>query len=215
MEDINFLLTNRIPRRLSTRFFGWFSQIEHPLVRDLSIGIWRLFTDLDLCDAREQRFRSLHDCFIRRLKDGARPIDPDPDVLVSPCDAIVGASGAVEDGEVLQIKGFPYQLRDLLGDDAHAEVYRNGRYVTLRLTSAMYHRFHAPHDCTCGIGALFFRRHLERQSDRAEAGRTVVLQERASGDQSQTFPQRSCHHAGACRGDPGGEHPAELSRRRA
>jgi phosphatidylserine decarboxylase len=26
-------------------------------------------------------------------------------------------------------------------------VYRNGRYVTLRLTSGMYHRFHAPHDC--------------------------------------------------------------------
>ena len=25
--------------------------------------------------------------------------------------------------------------------------HRNGRYVTLRLTSSMYHRFHAPHDC--------------------------------------------------------------------
>ena len=147
-EDVNFLLTNRIPRRLATRFFGWFSKIEQPLVRDLSMGVWRLFADLDLSEAREQRFRSLHDCFIRRLKDGVRPIDPDPDLLVSPCDAIVGASGAVEDGQVLQIKGFPYQLRDLLGDAVHAETYRNGCYVTLRLTSSMYHRFHAPHDCT-------------------------------------------------------------------
>jgi phosphatidylserine decarboxylase len=146
-EDINFLLTNRIPRRLATRFFGWFSQIEHPLVRDLSIGVWRLFTELDLSEAREQRFRSLHDCFIRRLRDGARPIDLSADLLVSPCDAIVGASGSVKDGQVLQIKGFPYQLRDLLGDDEHAESFRNGCYVTLRLTSAMYHRFHAPHDC--------------------------------------------------------------------
>jgi phosphatidylserine decarboxylase len=146
-DDINFLLTNRIPRRLATRFFGWFSQLEHPLVRDVSIGIWRLFADLDLSEAREERFRSLHDCFIRRLRDGARPIDPDPDVLVSPCDAIVGASGAVEDGQVLQIKGFPYRLADLLGDAEHADVYRNGCYATLRLTSAMYHRFHVPHDC--------------------------------------------------------------------
>jgi phosphatidylserine decarboxylase len=146
-EDINFLLTNRIPRRVATRFFGWFSQIEHPLVRALSIGVWRLFADLDLSDAREQRFRSLHDCFVRRLKDGARPVDGDPDLLVSPCDAIVGASGSVQDGQVLQIKGFPYRLRDLLGNAEHAAIYRHGCYVTLRLTSAMYHRFHAPHDC--------------------------------------------------------------------
>ena len=33
-EDVNFLLTNRIPRRLLTRFMGWFSKIEQPLVRD-------------------------------------------------------------------------------------------------------------------------------------------------------------------------------------
>ena len=77
-EDLNFLLTNRIPRRLVTRFMGWFSQIEQPLVRDLSIGIWRFFSDLDLSEAKKTQFRSLHDCFIRELKDGARPVDPDP-----------------------------------------------------------------------------------------------------------------------------------------
>lgn len=147
-EDVNFLLTNRIPRRLATRFLGWFSRIEQPLVRDLSIAVWRLFSDLDLSDARETDFRSLHDCFVRRLKDGARPVDHDPRVLVSPCDAIVGASGRVEDGRVFQIKGFPYRLRDLFGGDEHgAALHADGRYVTLRLTSSMYHRFHAPHDC--------------------------------------------------------------------
>jgi phosphatidylserine decarboxylase len=146
-EDINFLLSNRIPRRLATRFFGWFSQIEHPLIRTMSLAVWRYCSDLDLSDAKETRFRSLHDCFIRRLQDGARPINTDPGLLVSPCDAIVGASGLVEDGRLLQIKGFPYQLRDLLGDDEHADIYRGGCYVTLRLTATMYHHFHAPHDC--------------------------------------------------------------------
>jgi phosphatidylserine decarboxylase len=146
-EDVNFLLTNRIPRRLATNFIGWFSQIENPLVRDLSIGVWRLFADLDLSDARETHFRSLHDCFVRNLRDGVRPIDPDPDVLISPCDAIVGASGQVQDGQVLQVKGFPYPLKDLLGENAHAAAYSDGIYVTLRLTSSMYHRFHAPYDC--------------------------------------------------------------------
>jgi phosphatidylserine decarboxylase len=88
----------------------------------------------------------MHACFTRQLKDGARPIDADPRVLVSPCDAIVGASGVVEDGRVFQIKGFPYALSDLLVDAADAEPFRNGCYVTLRLTSSMYHRFHAPYD---------------------------------------------------------------------
>jgi len=66
-EDINFLLTNRIPRRLVTQFIGWLSRIEQPLVRDLSIGAWRLFSDLDLREAKTTKFRSLHDCFTRAL----------------------------------------------------------------------------------------------------------------------------------------------------
>jgi len=149
-EDLNFLVTNRIPRRLATRFMGWFSRIEHPLVRDISIGVWRFFADLDLSDAKETRFRSMHDCFTRQLKDGARPIEMDPAVLVSPCDAIVGAAGAVEDGQVLQVKGFRYALDDLLGDGDQAAGFKYGCYATLRLTSSMYHRFHAPHDCRVG-----------------------------------------------------------------
>jgi phosphatidylserine decarboxylase len=146
-EELNFLLTNRIPRRLLTQFIGWFSQIEQPLVRDLSIGVWRFFSGLDLSEARAAQFRSMHDCFIRELKPGARPIDQDPAVMVSPCDAIVGASGTVVGTELFQIKGFPYGLEDLLGDPNLVDAHRNGRYVTLRLTSSMYHRFHAPHDC--------------------------------------------------------------------
>jgi len=145
-EDINFLLTNRIPRRLLTQFIGWFSRIEQPLVRDLSIGVWRLFSDLDLREAKDAQFRSMHDCFTRELKQGARPIDPRPDVLVSPCDAIVGACGTIAGTELYQAKGFPYRLEDLLCDPDLVEAHRNGRYVTLRLTSSMYHRFHAPHD---------------------------------------------------------------------
>jgi phosphatidylserine decarboxylase len=146
-EDINFLLTNRIPRRLLTQWMGRFSKIEQPWVRDASIAIWRMFSDLDLSEAKRAEFRSLHDCFVRELKDGARPIDPDPTVLASPCDAIVGACGRVAGTKLLQIKGFPYALEDLLGGPELVERHRDGHYVTLRLTSSMYHRFHAPHDC--------------------------------------------------------------------
>jgi len=147
-EDINFLLTNRIPRRLATRWMGWFSRIENPVVARASIAVWRLFADLDLSDAEQQSFKSLHACFTRALKPGARPVDDDPRVLTSPCDAIVGACGAIDGIELLQAKGFPYTLHDLLADPALVETYRGGTYATLRLTSSMYHRFHAPYDGT-------------------------------------------------------------------
>ena len=145
-ENLNFLLTNRIPRRWLTLFVGRLSRVRNPLVRDTCIAIWKLFSDLDLSEARKTQFDSLHDCFTRELKEGARPVDADPAVLTSPCDGIIGACGQVSDGMVLQAKGFPYSVADLVGDPELAERYRNGSYVTLRLTSSMYHRFHAPHD---------------------------------------------------------------------
>jgi len=146
-DGLNFLLTNRIPRRSLTRFVGWLSKIEQPLVRDLSIALWRQFSDLDLSEARKARFRSLHDCFVRELKEGVRPIDMRSDVLTSPCDAIVGASGSIMDGAMLQVKGSTYALEELVRDPALVADFRHGTYVTLRLTASMYHRFHAPHDC--------------------------------------------------------------------
>ena len=117
-EDLNFLLTNRIPRAALTRFMGWFSKIENPLVRDLSIACWRLFSDLDLSEAKKTEFKSLHDCFTRELRPGLRPVDPDPSVVVSPSDGIIGAFGRIADTELFQIKGAPYSLLDLLGDPA-------------------------------------------------------------------------------------------------
>jgi phosphatidylserine decarboxylase len=146
-EDLNFLLTNRIPRAALTRFMGWFSKIENPLVRDASIACWRLFSDLDLSEARKTEFKSLHDCFTRELRPGLRPVDQDSAVVTSPSDAIIGAHGRIEDTQLFQIKGAPYSLLDLVGDPALVERHRNGRFVTLRLTSSMYHRFHAPYDC--------------------------------------------------------------------
>lgn len=147
-EDLNFLLTNRVPRLALTRFIGWFSQIRHPWVRDASIAVWRLFTDLDLKEAKATRFASLHEVFIRELREGARPLAPDPAVLVSPCDGIVGACGRVDGTRVFQAKGFPYTMEELFGPTQDVSPWRDGHYVTLRLTSTMYHRFHAPADAT-------------------------------------------------------------------
>jgi len=147
-EDLNFALTNRIPRRLLTRLVGGICRIEQPLVRDASIALFRFFAgDLALHEAKLSSFRSLHDCFVRELKEGARPVDPDPSVVTSPCDAVVGACGRMEGMTVIQAKGRTYSVEELVGESAAARSLSGGVFVTLRLRANMYHRFHAPCDC--------------------------------------------------------------------
>ena len=144
-EDINFLLTNRIPRRLATQFIGWFSRIEQPLVRDMSIGLWRLFSDLDLREAKKTHFRSMHDCFTRELKRGPSGRQPDRysgQPLRRHCGRLRRHCGH----RTLSGQGLSLHAGGTVGDRTLVEAHRNGRYVTLRLTSSMYHRFHAPHD---------------------------------------------------------------------
>lgn len=149
-EDLNFLFTNRIPRISLTLFIGWWSQLRNPWVARGSIAVWRWFSDLDLSEAKQQNFASLHECFIRELKPGLRPLNPSPNIVTSPCDAIVGACGEIKQGAVIQAKGFPYTLESLLGASSQSREWiqklEGGIFVTLRLTSSMYHRFHAPHD---------------------------------------------------------------------
>jgi len=147
-EQLNFLLTNRIPRRFLTRLMGWYSNIESVFLTRISLFVWKIFAnDLDLRESKVDNYNSLRDCFIRELKEGSREIDFRSDVVISPCDAIVGACGKIQNTTVFQAKGFPYELSDLIPDIKLQEKYRNGFFVTLRLKSSMYHRFHAPVNC--------------------------------------------------------------------
>lgn len=145
-EAVNFALTNRLPRRFATTVVGRISKSQNPLVKGTAMRLWQLFTDLDLREAKKERFDSLHDCFTRELKDGARPVDRRAGILTSPCDGIVVSAGPVLQGELLQVKGSRYTLEALMQDERLPARFANGTYATLRLTSAMYHRFHAPLD---------------------------------------------------------------------
>jgi len=195
-EELNFLLTNRIPRYAATRFMGWFSKIRTPWVARASIAVWRLFADLDLSDAKERKFASLHACFTRELKPGARAVDMTPGILSSPCDAIIGACGTVVSGNVFQAKGFPYRIADLFGSAQLAVPFEGGTYATLRLTSSMYHRFHAPDDAriehvtyfsgdTWNVNPIALAR-IERLFCRNE--RALILMRLSSGAQLALVP---------------------------
>jgi hypothetical protein len=57
---------------------------ENAIVRTILIALWKIFSDLDLSEAKKRKFKSVHDCFTRERKDGARPVDMNEGLLVSP-----------------------------------------------------------------------------------------------------------------------------------
>lgn len=147
-EELQFLVTNRVPRNLLSVAMGKVSKVRSPLLTRLALGIWQQFDgDFRLHEAERQSFQSIHEFFTRRLRPGARKVDERAGVLASPCDGIIGAYGAINAGQVFQAKGYPYALSELLKDETLAKRYHHGSFVTLRLKSSMYHRFHAPRDC--------------------------------------------------------------------
>lgn len=98
-------------------------------------------TELDL-----GAYPSLGDFFARRLRHGARPLDPRADSVIAPCDGAVAAIGTAVDGTLFQAKGHTYRLEELLADDELAARLTGGDYATIYLSPRDYHRVHAPLD---------------------------------------------------------------------
>ena len=89
---------------------------------------------------------SLSAFFVRRLVDGARPFPGDPTVLPSPCDGRLQASDPIEAGTILQAKGRPYSIAELLGPIAERVDLEGGHAWTIYLSPRDYHRVHSPED---------------------------------------------------------------------
>jgi phosphatidylserine decarboxylase len=91
-------------------------------------------------------YASLGEFFTRRLRPGARPVDPDPAILVSPADARLLVVAPLEHRTTLPVKGQSLHLDQLLGGAGRAEQHLGGTALLLRLCPADYHRFHLPAD---------------------------------------------------------------------
>ena len=90
------------------------------------------------------KYKTFNDFFIRELKEGARPINEDPRVLISPADGKVFAYENIDIHRVVQIKGMEYSLEVLFQDKDLASKYDGGTCIVVRLAPNDYHRFHFP-----------------------------------------------------------------------
>jgi phosphatidylserine decarboxylase len=143
-DRMNFVLTNMPPRRTLSRWMGHLSRIENRSWTRIALWVWDRFDPLELDDSPPKQYKSIHECFIRPLKPGARLIDTDSSTWTSPCDGIVGAFGRIRDGQLYQIKGQNYRIDELIGSEHDDSPWKHGHFVTIRIKSCMYHRFHAP-----------------------------------------------------------------------
>jgi phosphatidylserine decarboxylase len=141
------LLVRLLPRRLVSRTAGFLGRRRAPGFALRPILRWyaRRF-GVDLAEAAHplESYRSFLAFFTRPLRAGARPMPDDPLAIVSPADGRAYRTGTVEAGTVLQAKGVPYALADLLGSAEDAARFEGGTYHVVYLSPGDYHRFHWP-----------------------------------------------------------------------
>jgi len=138
-----------LPKNAISRVAGRLVSIRWPFgLGSWLAGAFARAAGANLDEARDPigDFDSVQSFFVRALREGARPIDGEPDAFVSPCDGAWGESGRIESGTLLQVKGRPYALADLLASPERAKLYEGGQFATLYLSPRDYHRFHAPFD---------------------------------------------------------------------
>lgn len=85
-------------------------------------------------------FVSFNDFFIRELKENARPIDTTPEHLISPADSKLFIFDLAQHTK-LPVKGYWYQIEDLVKDQQIAQEYKDGWCFIYRLAPNDYHRY--------------------------------------------------------------------------
>ncbi len=140
-------LQKLLPKRLLSRFMGVLAASEWRWVKSTFIGVFKWAYSISLIEAERKQpadYKSFNDFFTRSLEPGARPVDGGETILVSPVDGFVSEFGAIENGRLMQAKGVYYTAAELLGDEALADNFAGGSFITLYLAPANYHRIHAP-----------------------------------------------------------------------
>ncbi|MCA2980524.1 MAG: phosphatidylserine decarboxylase [Myxococcaceae bacterium] len=148
MNDSTFMtLMKLLPKSALSTLVGKATRAPAPAV--VHQAVMRAFARryqvaLDEAEQPIERFTTFGQFFTRRLKPGARPIDPAPDAVVSPCDGAISQVGTIEQGRCLQAKGLWFPVDKLLGDARRALAFEGGSFATIYLAPRDYHRFHAP-----------------------------------------------------------------------
>lgn len=138
-----------LPRKQISSAMGRLADLTgpSPLVQQAIRTFVRAYgVDMHEAVVPAQGFDSFDAFFTRALKSGARPIDQRADVVVSPADGRIEDLGTIERDSRFLVKGFEYEVGELLGAPEEAELFRGGTFFIVYLSPRDYHRVHAPVD---------------------------------------------------------------------
>jgi len=141
-------LNHILPKKALTELAGWGASRRGGWLTKAVIDAFVWFYKVDMAEASKphtDRYRTFNDFFVRPLKEGARPVDPDASLLALPCDGAISQLGRITGDQIFQAKGHYYTLQALLaGNDELAEKFIDGEFVTTYLAPRDYHRVHMP-----------------------------------------------------------------------
>lgn len=91
-----------------------------------------------------KEYKSLHEFFIRKLKDDARSFPHSPNKVISPVDAVIEDCGEINREKRIIVKGKSYSILEMLGNEQLVDKYTDGQFMVLYLSPSDYHRIHSP-----------------------------------------------------------------------
>ncbi len=149
MRDALFIaLQKLLPQHFLSRLVLRLTRVRSPVVKNalISAFVRRFVPDMGEAAQPDPRgYRSFNEFFTRGLRAGVRPVDSNPQVMVSPVDGTVSQIGALTGSSILQAKGHAYSLEELLAASPEwPERFRGGGFATLYLAPHNYHRIHMP-----------------------------------------------------------------------
>lgn len=149
MKDTLFILLQKLlPQHFISRIVGSLAASRCKHIKNTFIRCFNHQYNINMDEALESNplaYASFNDFFTRALKPDARPIDNDPDNIVSPADGAFSQLGKIKHGRIFQAKGRGYGLSTLLGGDIDlSRQFENGSFATIYLSPSDYHRVHMP-----------------------------------------------------------------------
>ncbi|HEX8795847.1 MAG TPA: archaetidylserine decarboxylase [Polyangiaceae bacterium] len=109
------------------------------------VGLYTRMYDVQLDECHQNGGWASFDAFFtRELRDGVRAMDPDPTAILSPADGRIESMGPIEADGTFVVKGRPYSIAELVGDEREAARFFGGQGCVVYLSPRDYHRVHAP-----------------------------------------------------------------------